>query len=196
MRKDQDKTPYWQNASVFGINKQDGRCTSSIFPDRKSAKRNDRSLLEAYLDGDWSFHWVPRPADKPKGFYELNYDASSWGMMPVPAQWELNGYGVPIYAPYHMPPSLKKRGMPNIDPEDNPVGSYRHQFTIRPEWQGREIYLQFDGVCSAMNVWLNGEYVGYSQGSMLPAEFYISPFLVDGEHLLAVEVFRFSDGSY
>lgn len=186
----------WENARIFSMNKQAGRCTSAVFPDIQSAQKDERQHLERTLNGTWQFLWVPAPALKPDDFYQPNFDDSSWDQISVPSQWELSGYGVPIYAPFHMPPSLKKKNIPNIDPDDNPVGSYRLKFELEKDWAARQIYLQFDGVCSAFYVWLNGQFVGYSQDSMLPAEFYISPYLKEGENLLAVQVYRFSDGSY
>ncbi len=188
--------PEWMDASIYEINKQPGRCSSVSFMDKKSALENKASHWELFLDGQWRFHWVPRPADRVEGFQDPAFVDHAWATIAVPCQWELHGYGVSIYAPFHMPPSLRKHDLPNIDPEDNPVGAYRHTFQIPAEWREREIYLQFDGVCSAFYVWINGAFVGYSQDSMLPAEFHITPFLKEGNNLLAVEVYRFSDGTY
>lgn len=188
--------PEWQNPEIFEINRLSARATSLSYPDLHTIKTGQASLRQILLDGEWDFHWVPRPAERPEGFENPDFNASSWAKIKVPAQWELNGYGVPIYAPFHMPPSLRKRDLPNIDPDDNPVGSYRHRFILPPEWQQHEIYLRFDGVCSAYYLWINGSFVGYAQDSMLPSEFYISPYLKEGENLLAVQVYRFSDGSY
>ncbi|OJX38832.1 MAG: hypothetical protein BGO78_11455 [Chloroflexi bacterium 44-23] len=188
--------PEWMDASIFEINKQPARCSSIPFADRHSALGGQASSYELFLDGEWRFHWAPKPGERVQDFQNPAFDDQAWATCPVPAQWELHGYGVPIYAPFHMPPSLRKNDLPNIDPEDNPVGAYRRMFQIPADWQGRDIYLQFDGVCSAFYVWINGEFVGYSQDSMLPAEFHITPYLKEGKNLLAVEVYRFSDGSY
>ena len=188
--------PEWQNPEMFEINRQPARSSSFSYPSRISIENDQNSPRQILLDGEWDFHWVPRPADRPEGFEALDYKPQSWKKINVPGHWELQGYGVPIYAPFHMPPSLKKRNLPNIDPDDNPVGSYRKSFTLPVEWQDHEIYLRFEGVCSAYYVWLNGSFVGYAQDSMLPSEFYISPYLQEGENLLAVQVYRFSDGSY
>ena len=188
--------PEWMDASIFDINKQPARCSSVSFSDKKTALENKASPWEIFLDGQWSFHWVPRPAMRVEGFQDPDFDDRGWNTIPVPGQWELHGFGVPIYAPFHMPPSLRKHDLPNIDPADNPVGAYRHTFHIPAEWRERETYLQFDGVCSAFYVWVNGAFVGYSQDSMLPAEFRITPYLKEGNNLLAVEVYRFSDGTY
>ena len=188
--------PEWQNPQIFEINRQRASASSVSYPSFKSLQSQKESPNQIYLDGEWDFHWVRKPAERPDGFEFPDFDSRGWQKIKVPGHWELQGFGVPIYAPFHMPPSLRKRNLPNIDPEDNPVGSYRHTFTIPEGWQNKEIYLQFDGVCSAYYVWLNGEFIGYAQDSMLPSSFYISPYIKEGENLLAVQVYRFSDGSY
>lgn len=186
----------WQNPEIFEINRQPARSTSVSFASLAAIREQHASTRLQLLDGQWDFHWAPRPAERPLGFESPDFTPVNWKKINVPGHWELQGYGVPIYAPFHMPPSLRKRNLPNIDPEDNPVGSYRLSFCIPAEWKDHEIYLRFEGVCSAYYVWINGAFVGYAQDSMLPSEFYISPFLVEGENLLAVQVYRFSDGTY
>ncbi|MCB8983091.1 MAG: DUF4981 domain-containing protein [Ardenticatenaceae bacterium] len=186
---------FYQNARLFGLNKEPGRCTSSSFPDPVAAL-SSRSPYELSLDGDWRFHWAAKPAERPSTFHLPSFDDSAWDTIPVPSNWEMQGYGAPVYAPAHMPRSLRKDHMPNIDPDNNPVGSYRRTFTVPENWAGREIILHFGGVSSACLVWVNGQQVGYSQDSMLPAEFRITPFVQPGENLLAVLVYRWSDGSY
>ncbi|PKO05066.1 MAG: hypothetical protein CVU41_13580 [Chloroflexi bacterium HGW-Chloroflexi-3] len=188
--------PEWHNPEIFEINRQPARSTSLSYPSLKLIDDHQNSPRQISLDGEWDFHWVPSPANRPERFESLENSPEGWQKIKVPGHWELQGYGVPIYAPFHMPPSLKKHNLPNIDPHDNPVGSYRKHFTLSPEWKNHEIYLRFEGVCSAYYVWLNGSFVGYAQDSMLPSEFYISPYLNPGENLLAVQVYRFSDGSY
>ncbi|MDO9087663.1 MAG: glycoside hydrolase family 2 TIM barrel-domain containing protein [Anaerolineaceae bacterium] len=188
--------PEWQNPEIFEINRQPARSTSLSFPSLKAIQSGTDSPNQLILDGLWDFHWVPRPAERPEGFEKSEFNLQGWQKIKVPGHWELHGYGVPIYAPFHMPPSLRKRNLPNIDPQDNPVGTYRHTFSIPPEWRNKEIYLQFGGVSSAFYLWINGSFVGYAQDSMLPSEFYISPYIKEGENLLAVQVYRFSDGSY
>jgi beta-galactosidase len=175
----------WENPRIFQLNKEPGRCTVD------EAAANTRSL-----DGEWAFHFAPKPAERPLQFHQPAYDTTHWDRLPVPANWELHGYGAPIYAPFHMPKSLRKANMPDIDPENNPVGSYRRTFTVPESWAGQEIFLYFGGVCSAFFLWINGQQVGYSQDSMLPAEFRITPYLQPGENVLAVQVYRWSDASY
>ena len=147
------------------------------------------------LDGVWRFSWCGRPAERPRDFFLVDFDDSDWFEMNVPACVECHGFGRPIFTnvPYY---NLKDP--PKTDPDDNPVSSYRTTFEVPADWHGRRVHLRFEGVASAFNVWLNGRKVGYGEDTMLPSEFDITPFLNGrGEaNLLAVEVFRWSDGSY
>jgi len=185
----------WENARIYKLNKEPGRCTSISYQNHEKAVKKTADY-ELSLDGAWAFNYATKPAERPLSFHQPDYDTSTWNTIPVPSNWEVEGYGVPVYAPFHMPKSLRKKNMPNIDPENNPVGSYRRTFTVPEGWDGREIFIQFGGVCSAFFLWVNGQQVGYSQGSMLPAEFRLTPYLKEGENVLAVEVYRWSDGSY
>lgn len=221
----------WENARIYKLNKEPGRCTSTSYPNvesilneisrrpvlsrveanaetqsglKKSASSAQSADFELSLDGEWAFNYAAKPSERPVlsssngplSFYQPDFDTGNWDTIPVPSNWEVQGYGAPVYAPFHMPKSLRKQNMPNIDPENNPIGSYRRTFTVPENWAGREIFIQFGGVCSAFFLWVNGQQVGYSQGSMLPAEFCLTPYLQPGENILAVEVYRWSDGSY
>ena len=187
--------PDWENPDVVGINKEPGHCTLIPYSDIETAIKADRKASRFYksLNGNWKFHWVIKPADRPLNFYESSYDVSTWDQIPVPSNWQMHGYGIPIYlnVPYPFPPNP-----PYIPHDYNPVGSYRRGFTISEEWKNRQIFLHFDGVKSAFYLWVNGQKVGYSQDSMTPAEFNITQYLKSGENILAVEVYRWSDGSY
>ena len=187
--------PDWENPDVVGINKEPGHCTLIPYSDIETAIKADRKASRFYksLNGNWKFHWVKKPADRPLNFYESSYDVSTWAQIPVPSNWQMHGYGIPIYlnVPYPFPPNP-----PYIPHDYNPVGSYRRGFTISEEWKNRQIFLHFDGVKSAFYLWVNGQKVGYSQDSMTPAEFNITQYLKSGENILAVEVYRWSDGSY
>lgn len=155
------------------------------------------------LNGPWHFHWSANPQDRPMDFYSESFDVSQWDTIPVPSNWQMHGYGVPIYTSSQYP---FKVDPPRVTGEPrrnwtayklrNPVGSYRRTFTVPAEWSGRRVFLHFAGVKSAFYIWLNGRQIGYSQGSMTPAEFDVTPYLQDGENVLAVEVYRWSDGSY
>ena len=123
------------------------------------------------LNGNWKFNWVPKPDDRPVDFYKTDYDVSIWKEIQVPSNWQLHGYGIPIYTNIVYP---FKVNPPFIQHENNPVGSYRRNFSLPDEWEGKEIFIHFAGVKSAFYLWINGKKVGYSQGSMTPAEFNIT----------------------
>lgn len=195
----------WQDQSVIGRNKEAAHCTRLPFADLESAMKGAREDTPWFrsLNGAWKFHWVPSPDKAPKGFEKPGFDVSDWKEIPVPSNWQLQGYGVPIYTNVTYPFKKDPPRVMGEVPADwtkhdlpNPVGSYRRDFELPADWKGRETFLHFDGVQSAMYVYVNGKEVGYSQGSMTPAEFRITPFLRPGKNLLAVKVYRWSDGSY
>ena len=175
----------WENPAVFAINKEAPH--STYFP------YSVKSSYFISLNGNWKFNWAKNPSERPSDFYKAGFDARGWDNIKVPGNWELQGFGVPIYTDteYLFPPDP-----PHIPHDNNPVGSYRRDFSIPDNWDDRQVFLHFEGVRSAMYVWINGEKVGYSQGSKTPAEFNITGFIHPGENYLAVEVYRFSDGSY
>ena len=165
------------------------------FADIHTAIKNDPALSPYFksLNGIWKFNWVKKPTDRPVDFFQENYDVNGWGVIEVPGNWELQGYGMQIYLDeeYPFPPDP-----PNIPHNWTPVGSYSREFQLPENWHDREIFLHFAGVRSAMYVWVNGEKVGYSQGSRTPAEFNITKYRREGINKLSVEVYRWSDGSY
>ncbi len=185
----------WENEQMIGFNKEPGHCTLTPYGDIESAEEGIREASPFYrsLSGTWKFHWVSKPADRPIDFYKPAFDVSGWDDIRVPANWQEFGYGRPIYLNmlYPFPPNP-----PRIPHDYNPVGSYRRVFEVPASWDGREVFLHFDGVDSAFYVWVNGCKVGYSQDSMTPAEFNITEYLCPGQNTLAVEVYRWSDGSY
>ena len=198
--------PDWENPRLFGINKEPARATYTPFPDEGAARkhREQPSPLTKSLNGMWKFHWVKSPELRPQNFYEPGYDVSTWKEIRVPSNWEMEGYGAPIYTNITYP---FQRNAPKVtDPPDDhswtayaqrdPVGSYRRDFTVPAVWNGREVYLVFDGVNSAYYVWINGHKVGYSQDTRMMAEFNITKYLQPGTNTIAVEVYRWCDGSY
>ncbi|MFT3738805.1 MAG: glycoside hydrolase family 2 TIM barrel-domain containing protein [Breznakibacter sp.] len=187
--------PDWENPEIFGINKEPARATFMYYDSRNAAIADDYGKSPYYqsLNGQWKFQWVPKPADRNTNFYKENFDDSSWKEISVPSNWELQGYGIPIYTNSIYP---YPRNPPFIAHNDNPVGSYRRYFTIPQTWSGRQVYLHFEAGTSAMYVWVNGQKVGYSEVTKSPAEFDITPYVKTGNNLLAVEVYRWSDGSY
>ena len=197
--------PDWENEQVVERNKEPGRVAAFPYPDARSASRNVREENPWFhsLDGDWKFHWSPGPANRPQSFFQTGFDASAWKSIPVPSNWQLHGHGTPLYVnikyPFHKDPP-RVMGEPSKEytsfKQRNPVGSYLRTFEVPEAWKGRQVFLQFEGVDSACYVWINGQKVGYSQGSRTPAVFNVSKFLQEGENLLAVEVYQFCDGSY
>jgi len=187
--------PDWENPQIIGRNKEPGHCTLVPYPNIESAVRCERQKSEFYksLNGNWKFNWVSKPSDRPVDFYKPDYDVSKWDEIPVPSNWQMHGYGRPIYLNMRYPFPVEP---PHIPHEYNPVGSYRTEFSIPKTWSSRQVFLHFDGIKSASYFWLNGQSIGYSQDSMLPAEFNVTKYLKPGNNTLAVEVYRWSDGSY
>ena len=186
----------WENSEIFGINKEETHNTSIPFATIEQAKEANWETSPYYksLNGDWKFNWVPKPADRPIDFYKPEYNISTWDEIPVPGNWQMYGYGIPIYVNIKYP--FVVVNPPFIPADNNPVGSYRRNFNVPENWDGREVFIHFAGVRSAFYIWVNGKKVGYSQGSMTPAEFNLTPYLEKGNNTLAIEVYRWSDGSY
>lgn len=185
----------WENPAILGWNKLEPHAFLIPYEDIKQAIRNDpqRSPFVKFLSGTWKFNWVRKPANRPQDFFKPSYNVSDWKDIEVPGNWEMQGFGIPIYLSAGYPFVAEP---PKVNSDWNPVGSYRRIFTIPENWKEKEVILHFGAVKSAMNVWVNGDFVGYSQGSKCPAEFNITSFLKTGENVLAVEVFRWSDGTY
>ena len=186
----------WENPQVVGRNKQPAHATLLPYADSATAltaQRTDSPYFRL-LNGDWQFHFAPNPGVAPEGFYQPDFDVQAWDSIPVPSNWQMLGYGIPRYlaADY----AFDKTNPPYVPEETNETGSYRTTFHIPETWQERQVFLVFDGVDSAFYLWVNGQQVGYSQDSRLPAEFDITPYIHSGENLLAVRVYRWSDGSF
>ena len=185
----------WNNFNVLHINREKPHATMMVYGSNEKALADDKKQSDYFrsLNGDWKFNWANNPSNRPKDFYAVDFDDSQWNTIPVPSNWELEGYGIPVYTNVIYPFDKTDVEAPRVW---NPVGSYRHKFTIPNNWKKREVYIHFDGVQSAFYLWINGKKVGYSQGSRTPAEFNITEYLKRGENQLAVEVYRWSDGSY
>ncbi len=185
----------WENPQVNQLNREPMHNTLMPYEnfEKAAAAKRFESKYFYSLNGQWKFNFVNKPDDRPKDFYKLNYDVSSWKEITVPSNWQFQGYDVPIYRNSTYPFVANP---PFIQKNFNPVGSYRREFEVPADLKGGQIFLNFDGVESAMNIWLNGEYLGYSEDSRLPAEFNVTKYLKDGKNTLAVEVFRWCDGSY
>jgi beta-galactosidase len=199
-------SPDWENPLVFGINKLPPRGVAWPCPDVSCARHSSYDNFGPWvrsLNGDWEFHWSPDPAGQPAGFFKPDFKPVGWKSIPVPSCWELQGYGVPIYVNYRYPFQANPPFVMGAPPTNftayfqrNPVGSYRTYFEIPGDWHGRRLILHFAGVSSAMNVWVNGRKIGFSENSRSPAEFDVTDCAKPGKNLLAVEVYRFCAGSY
>ena len=145
------------------------------------------------LNGSWKFNFAAKPADRPVDFYRTDYDTSKWADIEVPSNWEMKGYGTPIYTNTNYPFPANP---PYIPHDDNPVGSYVRTFDIPADWAGRDVFLHFDGSTAGMYVWVNGEKAGYVQSTKNPATFNITRYIHPGVNRVACEVYRWTDGSY
>jgi len=186
----------WQNPQIIERNKQapHSSFTSYATVEQALSGKKERSPLYLSLNGQWSFKWSKRPSERPQAFFEREFDVSNWDQISVPSNWQLEGHGIPIYTNIAYPWGAPDP--PYIPDDNNPVGSYRRTVVIPDSWLDKRIVIHFAGVESAFYLWLNGKMVGYSQGSRTPAEFDLTPFIERGKNIVAVEVFRWSDGSY
>ncbi|VGO19754.1 glycoside hydrolase family 2 TIM barrel-domain containing protein [Pontiella sulfatireligans] len=185
----------WENPAVTAINKEPRHATLMPFASMETASldKSDSPYFQS-LNGTWKFQWVKTPEARSRDFQHPDFDVSSWDDIAVPSCWQMKGYGIPIYTNIEYP---FDKNPPFIGGDNgNPVGSYRRSFLVSNDWRGREVFIHFDGVDSAFYIWVNGKKVGYSQGSRTPAEFNLTPYLKAGENQLAVQVFRWCDGSY
>ncbi|UOY04950.1 DUF4981 domain-containing protein [Muricauda sp. SCSIO 64092] len=197
--------PELQNPKVFGINKLPPRTAFWPSGSIKDAKRStyEKNNWIKSLNGDWYFHWSPDPGSRPADFYKKGFKYRDWQKIPVPSTVERQGYGIPLYVnsiyPFKVDPP-KVMGTPDSTYTSfghrNPVSSYIRKFTVPEDWDDKQIILHLAGLGSAAFIWINGKEVGYTQGSRLPAEFDVTPYLHKGENLLAVEVYKYCDGSY
>ena len=199
------QAPDWEDPQIIGHNKTPAHCTLMPYATTQQATCGTRTASPFFLslNGVWKFCFTPSPDARPVGFFAPEFDTGGWDDINVPSNWQLEGYGTPIYTnvpyPFCKDPPRVMGPVPDHwtkAKRPNPVGSYRRTFVLPETWRDRRVFVHFAGVKSAMYVWLNGHKVGYSQGSMTPAEFDITPFVHEGRNVLAVEVYRWSDGSY
>ena len=181
--------------TVFSVNKLKPHADFFAFETAPLAEKENLESSNRFLslNGDWKFQWTKSPKNRLIKFYDIDYDDSNWQTIPVPSNWEVEKYGYPIYLDERYPFTTK---WPNAPEDYNPVGTYRHAFQITNEWLQEDIILHFAGAKSAMYLYINGQYLGYSQGSKTPAEFNITKFIKEGENLIAVQMYRWSDASY
>lgn len=209
----------WESPENLALNKEQPHAYFFSFQDLENARKvlPENSKFWQSLDGDWKFHWAPNPDARPKDFYQTDFDVTSWDVIPVPSSWNIYGiqkdgsqkYGTPIYVnqPVIFQHSVKvddwRGGVMRTPPANwttykvrNEVGSFRRDFDIPQDWDGREIFISFDGVDSFFYLWINGKYVGFSKNSRNTANFNITPYLQKGKNTVAAEVYRSSDGSF
>ena len=193
----QAQTHDWENPAVLGINKLPYHATLQL-----PSKWTECNEIVS-LDGQWKFHWSRNPEERPVDFYREDYDVSGWDKITVPGNWQMQGFGTPIYTNISYPFQRNRPSVTSEPPQDwtayenrNPVGSYVTFIDVTKEMLSQNLILHFGGVHSAFYVWVNGQKVGYSQNSMSPAEFDVTKYMREGSNKLAVEVYRWSDGSY
>ncbi len=192
---DDANRPAWNDINVIRENTEAPRAHFVPYRSREEAVAGDRDAnpwLQS-LNGNWKFSFAASPSARPAGFFEEDFDVSGWTDIPVPSNWERQGHGYAIYVNVPYPFAIDE---PNVPTEDNPVGSYRRDFSVPEAWQGEEVFLQLGAVSSAFYVWINGQYVGYSEGSKTPSEFRVTDAVRAGENTIAVEAYRWSTGSY
>lgn len=189
----------WRNPHVNQINRADAHADFFAFKNINEANIGEIKKSENYLslEGLWKFKWVENAEERPTDFYDEKFDDSEWANFPVPGMWELNGYGDPVYTNVSYPwNNIFKVAPPYIGTEHNHVGSYRRTIEIPANWKGQNIKMHIGSATSNLYVWINGKFVGYSEDSKLAAEFDITKFLRNGKNLIAMQIFRWCDGSY
>jgi beta-galactosidase len=190
--------PEWDNPAIVHVGTQKPHSTLMVYPSAELARTGDRAQSPWFLslNGTWKFRGSLRPSDRPADFYRPDFSDATWDTIPVPSSWQMHGFDIPIYTNIIYPWPQDPSKPPQVPYAFNPVGSYRMHFTVPPAWNGRPVYLHFDGVDSAFYAWVNGHKLGYSEDSRTPAEFDLTPYLKAGSNLLAVEVYRFGDGAF
>ena len=209
----------WQSVDSLSLNKEQPHAWFFSFESVEQARKvlPEHSKYWQSLDGEWAFHWAPNPDERPKNFYETSFDVSGWDKVQVPMNWNIYGvqkdgsqkYGTPIYSnqrvifAHQVAVNDWKKGVMREPAKDwptykhrNEVGSYRRAFTVPADWANRKVYINFDGVDNFFYLYINGKYVGFSKNSRNLAQFDITPYLVEGENIVAAEVYRHSDASF
>jgi len=194
---DQTRSPNpWEDPRVFQINRRPMTSTASRYQCRDMALSGNGSDRYLSLNGSWKFQWTPSVSEQLEKYNELDMDARDWDEIEVPGTWQMQGFGNPHYRDKGLPPGIDEKHPPQIDPEKNSLGIYRKGFEIPGDWKDRSVFIHFGAIQAALQVYINGRQVGYSQDSRLPAEFEITDYLVPGVNQVSAFVYRFSDGSY
>ncbi|MGN0310019.1 MAG: glycoside hydrolase family 2 TIM barrel-domain containing protein [Bacteroides sp.] len=190
----------WRDPNVNAVNRAEMHTNYFAYESAEAALRGDKALSDNFmsLNGTWKFNWVRNSDARPTDFFRTDFNDRGWDEMQVPAVWELNGYGDPIYVNVgYAWRSSFQNNPPYVPVEDNHVGSYRREMLVPASWSGKEIVAHFGSVTSNIYLWVNGRFVGYSEDSKLEAEFNVTPYLKPGQkNLIAFQVFRWCDGTY
>lgn len=188
----------WEDPSIFKINKEDGHAIMMPYDSENEALSGKESKYKQSLNGKWKFYWQRGLKNQPENFQLVSFDDSHWDEINVPSVWQTEGYSVPYYYASTFPKAFSrtKSKIPSIDHNMQEIGFYRKTFVLDEVFDNREVFLHFGAAKSALEVYVNGEFVGYSQGSMAPHEFDISKVLKKGENVITAKLYRFSDGSY
>ena len=189
----------WENPAVIERNKEEGHVIAFSYSDEQQAIGRAEPTAKMTLNGEWKFHWQRGLEGEPADFYRADFDDSAWRTIPVPSVWQTQNTGsVPYYYASTFPRAISrsKGKIPTIDHTMQEIGHYRRTFTLPEHFEGKEVFLHFGAVKAALEVYVNGEYVGYSQGSMTPHEFDVTKYLHSGENLVCARVYRYCDATY
>ena len=191
--------PFWLNERINEENRLPMHASYFVYENEQLAKKNDWKLSSNYLtlNGEWKFKFVDKPDDLPKNFESAGFDDSGWDKFRIPATWEVNGYGYPIYVNvgYEFQ-NLMKSNPPIVPMDINSTGVYRREITINDGWKGKQVILHIGSAKSNLAVWVNGKYVGYGEDSKLPSEFDVTTFMKPGKNLICLKLMRWCDGTY
>ena len=192
---DMDSKTYWENPEIININRVAPHAVKFPYENEALAVADIRNNSQYVFDlnGEWYFNFSATPTERPKNFFKKFRYVGHWDKIKVQTNWEMQGYGTPIYLDEEYPFTPDP---PKVPHDYNAVGSYRRNFTIDKNWDGRDVFIHFGSIRSAYYLWINGEFVGYGQGSKTPVEFEISDFVKPGKNSVSLEVYRFSDASY
>jgi len=197
--KAQEKVPYWQNEKINEENREPMHASYFVYENEAAATQNDYRKSSNYLDlnGTWKFKYVYSPADLPAAFEKTTFNDSAWDNFKIPATWDVNGYGYPIYTntTYDFAKYIKINP-PFVPTKYNPTGVYRREITIDKSWEGKDIFLHVGTAKSNLMVWVNGVYVGYGEDGKLPSEFNLNKYVKTGKNSIVMQVMKWSDGSY
>ncbi len=189
----------WENPAVIKRHKEDGHVIAFSYADAKKAVAREKPDTKLTLNGDWKFHWQRGLQNEPTDFYLPEFNDANWRTIRVPSVWQTERTGsVPYYYASTFPRAVSrsKSKIPSIDRDMQEIGHYRRTFTLPQNFEGKEIFLHFGAAKSALEVYVNGQSVGYSQGSMTPHEFDITRYVKSGENLVCAKVYRYSDATY